>query len=80
MVIRQSMGRNSSFYHALATTLLANHSDFFNTNRRLHQLTCETGKGCGELDPNGPRSSCSTSVRTAAFFAFRVATEVKFAE
>src|SRR5438128_236295 len=32
MEIQQSMRRNSSsFYHASATTLFANHGDFFNT-------------------------------------------------
>src|SRR5712691_858171 len=38
MEIQQSMRRNySSFYHASATTLFANHGDFFNTHRRFHK-------------------------------------------
>jgi len=36
MVIQQNMARISSLYHASATSPRANHSDFFNTHRRLH--------------------------------------------
>ena len=39
MVIQQSMARFASFYHVSASTPLANHGDFFNTYRRLHQTT-----------------------------------------
>jgi hypothetical protein len=35
MVIQQSMARIPSFYHASASIQPANHSDFFNTHRRL---------------------------------------------
>jgi hypothetical protein len=31
MVIQQNMARIASFYHAFATTSLANNDDFFNT-------------------------------------------------
>jgi hypothetical protein len=38
MVIQHSLARISSFYHASATTPLANHGDFFNTHACLqHQ-------------------------------------------
>ena len=36
-VIQHSMARISSFYHASATTPLANHSNFFNTYRPFHK-------------------------------------------
>jgi hypothetical protein len=37
MVIQQNMARiPSPYYHASTTVSLANHSDFFNTHRRLH--------------------------------------------
>ena len=39
MVIQQNMARNSFFYHASASTPLANHSDFFNTHAILRQLS-----------------------------------------
>src|SRR5450631_300289 len=39
MVIQQSMERIPSFYHASATTPLANHSDFFNTHACSQQLS-----------------------------------------
>jgi len=40
MEIQQSMRRNSSsFYHASATTLFANHGDFFNTHACYQQLS-----------------------------------------
>src|SRR5438128_33930 len=40
MEIQQSMRRNSSsFYHASATTLFANHGDFFNTHACSRQLS-----------------------------------------
>src|SRR5260370_38286800 len=36
MVIQQNMERIASFYHASASIQPANHSDFFNSHRRLH--------------------------------------------
>jgi hypothetical protein len=38
MVIQQNMARISSLYHASATSLRANHSDFFNTHACFQQL------------------------------------------
>src|SRR5260370_33804119 len=36
MVIQQNMERIASFYYASASIQPANHSDFFNSHRRLH--------------------------------------------
>ena len=53
-MIQQSMARISSFYHASATTPLANHSDFFNTHGGFPKRSAEKAAMAAFVSPLNP--------------------------